>query len=196
MNTRSISICALLITSGCRESELPVTEEVKASPRVRLERLIEESGEVTFYGWNGMQHNGGAHFRLTFQKESKVKLDTLGYNFVFAHGVFRLEEDSLIDIAFDQIDAPPTDRPGYTADWPLLRLTESEGHLLIHREDGKTAWHIDWPLYPEITGDLWPVSASTRSEQASAVQPATATASESKSEGKDKPQPESKVRPR
>ena len=87
MNTRAISICALLITSGCRESELFVTEEVNESPRARLERLIEESSEVTFYGWNGMEHNGGAHFHLTFQKESKVKLDTLGYNFVFAHGL-------------------------------------------------------------------------------------------------------------
>lgn len=165
MNTRSISICALLIASGCRESELPVTEDVKVSPGVHLERWIEESGEVTFYGWNGMQHNEGAHFCLTFQKENKVKLDTLGYNFVFASGGFRLEEDSLIHIVFDQTDAPLSDRPGYTTDWPLLRLTESEGHLRIHREDGKTAWHLDWPLYPEITGDLWPVSASIRSDE-------------------------------
>ena len=171
MNTRSISVCALLITSGCRESDLPVTKEVlvakevKASPKVRLERLIEESGEVTFFGWSGRKHNEGAHFRLTFQKESKVKLDTLGYNFVFAYGSFRLKDDSLIDIAFDQIDAPSADKPGYAADWPLLRLTESGGHLMIHREDGKTAWHMDWPLYPQVTGDLWPISASAKSAE-------------------------------
>ena len=112
-----------------------------------------------------MQHNGGAHFRLTFQKERKVKLDTLGYNFVFAHGSFRWEEDSLIDITFDQIDAPEGDRLGYTIDWPSLRLTELEGHLLVHREDGSAAWHIDWPLYPEITEDLWPASAPTKSAE-------------------------------
>lgn len=138
-----------------------MTDEVKVSPAHRLEELIDESYEVIFYGWNGMHHNGGAHFRLTFQNERKVKLDTLGYNFVFAHGSYRFEGDSLIDITFDQVDGPSTDRPGYTEDWPLLRLTESEGRLLIHREDGKTAWHINWPLYPEIIGDLWPVSTST-----------------------------------
>lgn len=144
----------------------PVIDEVKVSPTVRLEGLIAESGEVTFYGWNGMEHNtGGAHFRLTFQKERKVKLDTLGYNFVFAHGSYRFEEDSLIDITFDQIDAPESDKVGYTTEWPSLRLTESEGRFLIHRVDGVTGWHLDWPLYPDITGDLWPVSSTTRNAE-------------------------------
>ncbi|MGB3117604.1 MAG: hypothetical protein WBE58_02200 [Verrucomicrobiales bacterium] len=165
VKTRSILICALLINSGCGESAPPVIDEVKVSPTVRLEGLIEESGEVTFYGWNGMEHNGGAHFRLTFQKDRRVKLDTLGYNFVFAHGSYRFEGDSLIDITFEQIDAPESDKVGYTTDWPSLRLTESEGRLLIHREDGGAAWHIDWPLYPEITGNLWPVSTSTRNAE-------------------------------
>ncbi len=138
------------------------------SPRLHLERLIEERGEVTFYGWNGMEHNGSAHFHLTFQQERKVKLDTLGYNFVFAHGSFRFEGDSLIGITFDRIDAPPDNMPGYKDDWPLLRLSESDGHLRIHREDGETAWHLDWPLYPEITEDLWPVSASSQNAEQNA----------------------------
>ena len=146
-----------------------MNDEVKVAPRVPLERLIEENGELVFYGWNGVEHNGGAHFRLIFQKEGKVKLDALGYNFVFAHGSFRLGEDSLIDINFVRIDAPELDRLGYTTEWPSLRLTELEGRLLIHREDGGTAWHIDWPLYPEIVGDLWPVSASTQTAEQDAA---------------------------
>jgi len=165
VKTRSILICALLINSGCRESAPPVIDEATVVPSVRLEELIEENGEVTFYGWNGMEYNGGAHFRLTFQKERKVKLDTLGYNFVFAHGSFRFEGDSLVDITFDRVDAPPDNVAGYKDDWPLLRLSDLDGHLRIHREDGETAWHLDWPLYSEITEDLWPVSASTQNTE-------------------------------
>ncbi|WP_435894698.1 hypothetical protein [Oceaniferula spumae] len=146
-----------------------------------LERMIKENGEVTFHGWNGMERNHTAHFRLTFQKEGKVNLDTMGYNFVFAHGSFRLKDDSLLDITFDQIDAPEIDKRGYTTDWPTLRLTESEGRLQIHREDGSTAWHLDWPLYPMITRDLWPVSTLTNNAEQGRAHQST-TRPESKSE--------------
>ncbi len=169
MYTRLILICALLIISGCRESDAPVSDDAELSPEICIERLIEERGEITFYGWNGMEHNCGAHFRLTFMKERKVKLDTLGYNFVFAHGSFDVEGDSLINITFDNINAPELDKLEYTTNWPSLRLTKYESRLLIHREDGATAWHIDWPLYPEITGDLWPISASIRNTEQDAA---------------------------
>lgn len=155
-----------LIATGCGESEPPVVEKVRVSPKDRFEDVIKESGEIAFFGWDGMEYNGGAHFRLTFQQEGKVNLDTLGYNFVFAYGTFRFEGDSLIAIKFDRIkEAPPDNIRGYKEDWPLLRLSELDGHLRIHREDGETAWHLDWPLYPEITGNLWPISASTQNAE-------------------------------
>ena len=160
---------------------------------MRLERLIEDSREVTFYGWNGMQHNEGAHFRLTFQKEGKVKLDTLGYNFVGAYGSYRLEKGALIQIAFTGIDAPKSDKTGYTTDWPVLRLSELDGRFLIHRADGSAAWHLGWPLYPQIMGDLWPAStAMERADQDGADQPAPAP--ELKPEDKRNSKPESEGR--
>jgi hypothetical protein len=154
---RSLLVALLPALVGCREDYPPSAAEGEVSAGLRLERQIESGGDITFNGWNGRNCNLGAHFRLSFMRGHRVRLDTLGYNFVWASGHYRVEDGSRIVIVFERHDASKRDALGYEANWPMLRIKESRGYFHLYREDGKRAWHLDWPLYPEIMQDLWPL---------------------------------------
>ena len=192
MNIRLAFTFGLLFISGCRDAAVLEGEE-NTSPRTHLERLIRKSGEVRFYAWNGTQHNQSAYFHMSFLKDNNVELEIFGYNVDFVSGSYSFVDDATIKITFNRYDAPPDTELGYTNDWPLLRLREEGGDLLISRDDGKPAWHINWPLYPEIVDDVWPARTLTENtEQDGTGQPATR--SESDSGGSEKPQPEAEGR--
>jgi len=148
MNIRLTFTFGLLFISGCRGAAVPEAEGNNTSPRTHLERLIKKSGEVRFHGWNGTEHNESVYFHMSFLKDSNVKLEVFGYNVDFVSGSYSFVDDATIKVTFTNQD--------YIDDWPLLRLTEEGGDLLISRDDGKTGWHINWPLSPEAIQDIWP----------------------------------------
>ena len=161
-------MCALTLI-GCSEPKAPKKDEAKITPVSVLEESIQKHGEIIFYGWSGRRSMEGAHFRLIFRKKQVVKIDILGYNFAAATGYYTTTDDGLIEIKFDRFDAPKDNITGYTIEWPLLRLRQEHEELLVYRDDGKTDWHIDWPLYPEVVNNVWPArTMNANAEQADA----------------------------
>lgn len=158
MFSKYIFTASVLAFHGCRSAP-PEKEEKNDSVKYYFEKYVEQEGSVVFNGWNGEGVKDGNHFRLRFLNNKSVTLDMLGVNFVNISGEYNFTSDELIEIRFMKSDLPKSSERGYTIDWPLLRLEKQSDYFLIYRDDGKTAWHLDWPLPNSVAENVWPARA-------------------------------------
>ena len=159
MVMRATFFVFILVISGCRKHKALRTQDVKIKAEVQLARALEKHEKLVFYGWNGERNNGGCHFRINFLKGGKVAIDILGYNFDMLSGTYCFNDDGSMKISFNRFDVPESSKLEYTTNWPLLKLSQDRGDLLLQRADGETAWHIDWPLHPSVVQNVWPARA-------------------------------------